>query len=139
MSTYLKLTVLSILVLLIACSAIAGSRLPEAASCRTRPDIVGRCFNVHGRLSVYNGTPSIRLWPLGSKRLLGVLDPNDVSSAPGPTVLPDEIKLKLDWNKDVFGDFFVCPLSRKQPGRMQTICLESGKHLIVREHKLINR
>jgi hypothetical protein len=88
---------------------------------------------------VYNGTPSIRLWPLGSKRLLGVLDPNDVSSAPGPTVLPDEIKLKLDWNKDVFGDFLVCPLSRSQPGRMQTICVDSGKHLTVREHKLVNR
>jgi len=139
MSTYLKLTVLSALALLIAYNAIAESRLHEAASCRARPDVVGRCFSVHGRLSVYNGTPSIRLWPLGSKRLLGVLDPNDVSSGPGPTILPDEIKLKLDWNKDVFGDFFVCPLSQKQSGRMQTICIESGKHLIVREHKLVNR
>ena len=137
--TYSKPTVLSVLAFLIAYSAIAASRFPEAASCRTRPDVVGRCFTVHGRLSVYNGTPSIRLWPLGSKRLLGILDPNDVSSAPGPTVLPEEIKNKLDWNKDVFGDFFVCPLSRKQPGRMQTICLDSGNHLTVREHKLVNK
>ena len=67
------------------------------------------------------------------------LDPNDASRAPGPTVLPDDIKQKLDWNKDVFGDFFVCPLSQKQPGRMQTICLDSGKHLNVREHKMVNR
>ena len=137
MSTYPKLSVLSVLVLLIAYNAISGSRhTEEARSCHRRPDVVGKCFSVHGRLSVYNGTPSIRLWPIGSKQLLGVLDPNDVSSAPGPTVLPDDIKLKLDWNKDVFGDFFVCPLSRRQPGRMQTICLESGKHLTVREHKL---
>ena len=139
MSTYLKLGVLSALALMIAYNAIAGSRLTEAPSCRTRSDVVGACFRVHGRLSVYNGTPSIRLWPIGSKRLLGVLDPIDASSAPGPTVMPDDIKLKLDWNKDVFGDFFVCPLNRKQPGRMQTICLESGKHLTVREHKLVNR
>ncbi len=139
MWTYLKLSVLSVPVLLIAYNAIAESRLTQARSCRTRPDVVGRCFNVHGRLSVYNGTPSIRLWPIGSKRMLGVLDPNDASSAPGPTVLPDDIKQKLDWNKDVFGDFFVCPLSRKQPGRMQTICLDSGKHLNVREHKMVNR
>ena len=136
MSTYPKLSALSVLVLLIAYNAISGSRRTEARSCRRRPDVVGRCFSVHGRLSVYNGTPSVRLWPIGSKQLLGVLDPNDVSSAPGPTVLPDDIKLKLDWNKDVFGEFFVCPLSRRQPGRMQTICLESGKHLTVREHKL---
>src|SRR2546425_12996838 len=139
MSTYPKLSVISVLALLITYNAIAESRLTQARSCRTRPDLVGRCFNVHGRLSVYNGTPSIRLWPIGSKRLLGVLDPTDISSVPGRPVLPDDIKQKLDWNKDVFGDFFVCPLSRKQPGRMQTICLDSGKHLTVREHKLVNR
>ena len=139
MRTYLKLGVLSVVGLLIACNAIAVSRPTEAPSCRTRSEVVGTCFKVHGRLSVYNGTPSIRLWPTGSKRLLGVLDPNDASNTPGPTVLPEEIKLKLDWNKDVFGDFFVCPLSRKQPGRMQTICVESGKHLTVREHQLVNR
>ena len=139
MNTQLKLSLLLALALLIALSVVGESRLREAPSCSTRPDLNGKCFNVHGRLSVYNGTPSIRLWPLGSKRLLGVLDPNDVSSAPGPTVLPDDIKLKLDWNKDVFGDFLVCPLSKGQPGRMQTICLESGKHLTVREHKLVNK
>jgi len=97
---------------------------------------VGKCFNVHGRLSVYNGTPSIRLWPLGTKRLLGVIDPKDASNAPGETILPVDIKNKLDWNKDVFGDFIVCPLTRQQAGRMQTVCIDSGKNLIIREHKL---
>jgi len=98
--------------------------------------VVGKCFNVHGRLSVYNGTPSIRLWPMGTKRLLGVIDPNDVSNAPGPTILPVDIKSKLDWDKDVIGDFMVCPLTRPQSGRMQTVCIASGKNLTVREHKL---
>jgi hypothetical protein len=101
--------------------------------------VTGECFNVHGRLSVYNGTPSIRLWPMGTKRLLAVIDPNDVSNAPGPTVLPVDIKSKLDWDKNVFGDFRVCPLTRPQSGRMQTVCIESGKNLIVREHKLTDR
>jgi hypothetical protein len=100
---------------------------------------VGKCFNVRGRLSVYNGTPSIRLWPLGTKRLLGVIDPTDVSNALGPTILPVDIKNKLDWDKDVFGDFIVCSLTRQQPGRMQTVCIESGKNLTVREHKLAAR
>jgi hypothetical protein len=131
----LKLSVLLTLAVLITCSAAEGSRSNDAPSCRTRPDVVGKCFVVYGRLSVYNGTPSIRLWPSGSKRLLGVLDPNDISNAPGPTVLPGDIKGKLDWNKDMFGDFLVCPLSRKQAASMQTICIESGKRLIVREHK----
>jgi len=73
---------------------------------------------------------------MGTKRLLGVIDPNDVSNAPGPTILPVDIKNRLDWDKDVFGDFIVCPLTQQQPGRMQTVCIESSKNLVVREHKL---
>jgi hypothetical protein len=88
---------------------------------------------VHGRLSIYNGTPSIRLWRIGSRRLLGVLDLEDISGEPGPSTIPEAIEKQLDWDKYIFGDFLVCPLSRSEPGRMQTICIESGKNLIVRE------
>jgi hypothetical protein len=140
MKTEITLGVLSVLLLLLISSASGGPRdLQQPQSCRNRPDVVGKCFAVHGRLSVYNGTPSIRLWPMGTKRLLGVIDPGDPSNAPGPTILPIEIKNKLDWNKDVFGDFSVCPLTRQRSGRMQTICIESGKNLVVREHKLEGR
>ena len=124
-----------VLLLLILTASVSARFDPQASSCRTRSDVIGKCFSVRGRLSVYNGTPSIRLWPIGTKRLLGIIDPNDVSNAPGPTILPVEIKNKLDWDKDVFGDFLVCPLTRQQPGRMQTVCIESGKNLTVREHK----
>ena len=132
----MKTLILSGLALLIAgiCSLARPIRQPQ--TCRSRQDVVGRCFNVHGRLSVYNGTPSIRLWPIGTKRLLGIIDPNDVSNAPGPTILPLDIKNKLDWDKDVVGDFVICPLTRQQTGRMQTICIESTKNLIVRQHKM---
>ena len=105
----------------------------SAKSCRARSDLVGRCLNVRGRLSVYNGTPSIRLWPVGSKRLLGVLDPEDVSGELGPSTIPASVRRQLDWDKEIFGDFLVCPLTRSKPGRMQTICIESGKNLIVRQ------
>jgi len=90
---------------------------------------------VHGRLSVYNGTPSIRLWPTGTKRLLGVLDPKNISAEPGRNTIPASIKSKLDFDKDVFGDFVVCPLTRSRPGRMQTVCIESGRNLAVRTRK----
>ena len=125
---------IAIILFLLSFSGIGQSSQP-VESCRRRPDVVGKCFNVNGRLLVYNGTPSIRLRPSGSKRLLGVIDPNDTSNAPGPTVLPVSIKEKLDWNRDVYGDFLVCPLTRAKPGRMQTICIESAKNLTVREHK----
>ena len=94
--------------LMLLASAFADSRpLANSESCRSRADVLGKCFQVHGRLSVYNGTPSIRLWPIGSKRLLGIIDPTDTSNAPGPSVLPLDIKTKLDGDTDVFGDFIV--------------------------------
>lgn len=108
-------------------------------SCRSRTDVVGECLSVHGRLSVYNGTPSIRLWPIGTKRLLGIIDPKDPSNAPGPTVLPIDIKSKLDGDTNVFGDFLVCPLTRARAGRMQTVCIESAKNLVTRKHELRER
>jgi hypothetical protein len=127
---------LGMLFLLLAGSVVADPpEAQEAQSCRTRSGVVGKCFTVRGRLSVYNGTPSIRLWPLGSKRLLGVIDPKDPSNAPGPSVFPTAIKAQLDWDKEITGDFLVCPLTRSKPGRMQTICIESGKNLVVRQRK----
>jgi hypothetical protein len=127
---------LSALLLLLALGISAQSPTKhEAKSCRARPDLVGRCFTVHGRLSIYNGTPSIRLWRISSKRLLGVRDPEDISGVPGPPTIPASIRGLLDFNKEVFGDFLVCPLTRSEPGRMQIICIESGKNLIVRERE----
>src|SRR5215471_8110673 len=118
----MKILIISaILFVLLAGAAFTRSQArPDEKSCRARLDVVGKCFTVHGRLSVYNGTPSIRLWPIGTKRLLGVLDPLDTSNAPGPSVLPTAIAGRLDADKDVFGDFLVCPLTRAKSGRMQT-------------------
>ncbi|HYW69667.1 MAG TPA: hypothetical protein VE961_01455 [Pyrinomonadaceae bacterium] len=134
----MKIETLGLLALLLLATTVFSSarRAAEPQSCRSRSDVAGKCFNVHGRLSVYNGTPSIRLWPAGTRRLLGVIDPNDTSNAPGPSVLPLDIKSKLDWDKDVFGDFLVCPLTKAQPGHMQTVCLESGRNLSIHPHKL---
>ena len=73
---------------------------------------------------------------MGTKRLLGVIDPTDVSHEPGPSVLPLDIKSRLDWDKKVIGDFVVCPLTKLRPDRMQAVCIQSGKNLVVKPHKL---
>lgn len=127
---------LSALLLLLTCSVLAQSPAGRAAkSCRARDDLVGGCFKVRGRLSVYNGTPSIRLWPVGSRRLLGVRASDDASGVPGPTSIPASVRERLDFDKEVFGDFLVCPLTRSRPGRMQAVCIESGKNLFVRRRE----
>ena len=130
------LTKLTVGLLMLASTVVAQSPTARTAgSCRTRSDLVGKCFVVHGRLSVYNGTPSIRLWPIGTKRLLGVFDPEDISAVPDRNTIPASIGSKLNFDKDVFGNFLVCPITRSRSGRMQTVCIASGKHLFVRTHK----
>jgi hypothetical protein len=130
------LSKLSVLLPLLTCSVLAQSPTKSVAkSCRARSDLIGKCFTVRGRLSVYNGTPSIRLWRIGSKRLLGVLDPTDISGEPGVSTIPASIKEQLNWDTEIFGDFLVCPITHSKPREMQTICIESGKKLIVRKRK----
>jgi hypothetical protein len=84
--------------------------------------IVGNCFTVHGRLSVYNGNPSVRLWPVGTQRLLGVL-PDEFS--------PKQIDGYLGFGSNVYGDFTVCPITKEISGLMQLVCIDSGKNLVV--------
>src|SRR5689334_2514264 len=43
-----------------------------APACKANPDLAGKCFVVHGRLRAYNGNPTYRIWPAGTRRLLGV-------------------------------------------------------------------
>jgi len=56
---------------------------------------------------------------MGSKRLLGVLDPKDDSGELASSAIPASIKGQLDWDKFIFGDFLVCPLTRSKPLKMQ--------------------
>jgi len=133
LETIKVLTKMFVGLLLVGSGALAQSPTKrEVHRCHARADLVGKCFTVHGRLQINNGTPSIRLWRIGTKRMLGVLDPQDISGVPGPSTIPASIAKQLDFDKYAFGDFLVCPLSKSMPGRMQTICIESGSHLIVR-------
>jgi hypothetical protein len=96
------------------------------ASCKRDPDIVGACFTVHGRLSYWNGAPSLRISRIGTRRILGV------HTETAPENVP-----KL-WGEDVFatdiyGDFNVCPFTKEKPGHMQMVCIESASHLIAKQ------
>jgi hypothetical protein len=96
--------------------------------CKGNPALVGKCFMVHGRLRAYNGNPTFRIWPIGTKRLLGVTGPH-----PGdPPIMPE--KLACGFDCDVIADFEVCPFSPSQPGVMQRTCIEAATNRVVR-HK----
>ena len=81
------------------------------------------CFTVHGRLALYNGTPSFRIWQIGTGHILAVPD--------GPPSheddnLPENVR-RLVWQTAVFGDFRVCPLTPARVGRMQMVRVESAR------------
>ncbi|MBI3678176.1 MAG: hypothetical protein HY243_16325 [Proteobacteria bacterium] len=113
----------------LACEPVLADQVP----CRTSPKVVAACFRIHGRLSIWNGTPSVRIWKLGTSRIFGVHDGN--SNAEGE-VLSAELKSLVAPNGsvgvEVFGDFDLCPLTKQRKGRMQIVCIESASHLVSR-------
>lgn len=100
--------------------------------CRSQPRLVGRCFTVRGRLSLYNGSPTIRLWRAGTRRILGV---SSSYAEAGYSSIPAEIERQLNWETEVWGEFEVCPFTARRPGEMQMICIESGKNLVARKRQ----
>jgi hypothetical protein len=120
--------------LMIASSAVSaqspGSESKEK-SCREHPLLLGRCFTVRGRLSIYSGAPSRRLWRVGTRRMLGISEQR--FSVAGYRNVPDYIESKINEDVAIFGDFLVCPFTRSKPGEMQLVCIESGKNLVVRK------
>jgi len=127
---------LAILFLLTASSSmLAQSPAPEEKekSCREHPRLIGNCFTVRGRLSIYNGAPALRLWRIGTRRMLGISEQR--FSVAGYRNVPEYIESQINQNVAIFGDFRVCPFTRSQPGEMQLVCIEAGKNLVVRKQK----
>jgi hypothetical protein len=100
------------------------SEKPPFQACSSDPDLVGSCFKVHGRISAYNGTPTLRIWRIGTDRLLGVDDEIPV---------PESLSRELDWDVNAYADLEVCPFTREQEGAMQRVCVESAEHIVVRK------
>jgi hypothetical protein len=96
----------------------------EPYMCAADPFIVAPCFDVRGRLSFANGAPSARIWPVGTRRLLGVHFDR----------LPDDIAaLVRGFDTEVWASFKVCPYTREKKGHMQFVCIEASRDVSVRE------
>ena len=126
---------IAISLLLILCGSISAIAPPPLAekSCREHPQLVGKCFNVYGRLSTYNGNPAVRLWRIGTKRVLGVSDQR--FSLPGYRNIPEDLAQQLDGENEILGDFLVCPFTRPRPGEMQLMCIESAKNVVMKKRE----
>ena len=98
-------------------------------SCREHPQVIGKCFAVRGRLSVYNGAPAVRLWRIGTRRVLGVSEQR--FNLPGYRNLPESLSQQLSGDTEIVGDFLVCPFTKPKPREMQLVCIESAKNVSV--------
>lgn len=86
---------------------------------------------MHGRLSPGADTIELRLWPIGTKRMLGVSDGPAINDAENP-IYPKTIEFTTG-HETIFGDFEVCPFTPKRDGEMQFVCIESATHLVVKK------
>ncbi len=112
--------------------AQSGDERSRVKPCREQPALVGRCFAVRGRLSLYNGAPTIRLWRAGTRRVLGV---SASYAQEGYASVPAEVEGRLSWETELWGEYLVCPFTRRRPGEMQMVCIEGAKNVVSRPRR----
>jgi hypothetical protein len=118
----------------LACLALCFVLVATTASAREPQSVnVGPCFTVHGRFSIANGTVIFRIWPVGSHRMLAVVESDgtyDEFHAPVPKRFASILAAH---NRDVviFGDYRLCPVTRSRPGWMQLVRMIGAKHLVI--------
>ena len=90
-----------------------------SASLDQRPDSLGPCRRVHGRLGRTNGWVLYQLWVIGTNRIMGV---DSVPDWLGSTIGHQHVK--------VFADFVVCPITPLHSGEMQLVSVDTATHLV---------
>jgi hypothetical protein len=85
----------------------------------------GDCGWVHGRFVFANGAGIRRIWVIGTKHYLNLLDADED--------VPDRrFSMKNVWPGEVYyGDFYVCAREKFIPGHMQHVHLKAFRKLIV--------
>ena len=130
------------LIAALALCGVAAQAIPQAAAKRTipckTPVNAASCHWTHGRLGVYNGNPSFRVWRIGNTKIVGIhsgpgaqrRDPEDGEHPE----LPSNIERLVDGmvtGHRIFADFEICPLAPERRGEMQFGCIESGKNMVL--------
>jgi hypothetical protein len=100
--------------------------------CKGNPKVIDGCYTVHGRLALGADTVRLRLWPVGTKRTLGIAGGPLTNDAEDP-IYPASLKFTSD-TEAIYGDFEVFPFTHEKPGAMQMVCIESASHVVVKRH-----
>jgi len=103
----------------------------ETGQCESNPKLVGACHEVHRRATFGPGTPSIRIWQIGTKHILGVTAGPIADDADMPICPKEMLKFKTG-DEEVYADFEVCPFTPERAGKMQMVCVQSMQKLFVK-------
>lgn len=109
--------------LLSAVSAFADAQeAPDAnrAVCKGRVEYAQQCKWIEGTISIYNGTPAVRIHQRGSNRVYAV----------GPSeqeLMPSDLKSKLTVDNEIDARFRVCPVSKKNQKGLRVVCVDEAK------------
>ena len=135
----------AILVLtLAAATVLVAARPPQQGPaparripCKT-PENTSMCYWTRGRVRVGNGTPSYRLWKVGTNRLLGIYSGPSVDRYSLDNEDPEfPANVQRVWQTRIghslFADFEVCTLEPERPGFMQAACIESAENIFVQK------
>ena len=98
--------------------------------CKGNPYVVGACYSIHGRLNLGADTVRLWLWPVGTKRYLGVTGGPTLDDSIDP-VFPQNLRFPHG-DETIYGDFVVCPFTPEQKGHMRLVCIESATHLVTK-------
>ncbi|WP_372782527.1 hypothetical protein [Phenylobacterium sp.] len=92
------------------------------------------CRTVHGRMDLWNGAPTVRIRVIGTRRVLGVVQPHERFDDLPPSVrrIWTGQDADADWKTSITGDFKVCAVRPERPGRMPRVRLIAAGRLTAR-------
>jgi len=97
--------------------------------CAIRTDLKGPCFDLRGRVSLSNGNPNVRIWRVGTGRILGIVGVACDEHPCGPSAMPDILWKQLEKEHDLYADLTVCPITKEREGWMQLVCIDSARNV----------
>jgi hypothetical protein len=100
---------------------------------------LGQCKIVRGRMALYNGTLSFRIWVIGTHRMLRVVDDdgdnfNDIEKLPAPlatAMRPFKSEPAGFFGRKVFARYKVCAFTMSRPGVMQSVTVTDATDIRV--------
>jgi hypothetical protein len=114
---------------------LLGAGLFSANATLAAKSPVWACYWVHGRLTAGNGTPSTRIWPSGTRRLLGVVNSrHPVADDAYKPEIPSNVEKLLTAENDftVWGRFYVCPVAPERAGWMRFVVVKKARSLVAK-------